>query len=198
MRVFESRKRLTAGESRFGRRAWHCRASQPPRRPSSRSRPSPAASTATKPSSRSPLSPPASRVSAFPRKASCTRRTRPLTASARLRRTDSRITEQAPPGRKRGSTSVRPSRRTSGQRLHRRFRQQPSPQDISCKRHLRSPRYHHGRGKAGVYPPSDDPSDPSPLKVRDVRVEDQGRYIVCLVKIGRPGTAMIGKRWCVT
>jgi transposase len=39
-------------------------------------------------------------------------------------------------------------------------------------------------GRAGryaeVYPPSDDPKDPSPLKVKEVWVEDQRRYIVCL------------------
>ena len=51
------------------------------------------------------------------------------------------------------------------------------------------------RCKSGSVSPSDDPRDPSPLKVRDVRVEDQRRYIVCLMKIGRPGIATIGKRW---
>ncbi len=39
-------------------------------------------------------------------------------------------------------------------------------------------------GRAGryaeVYPPSDDPKDPSPLKVKEVWVEDQRRYVVCL------------------
>jgi len=33
---------------------------------------------------------------------------------------------------------------------------------------------------AEVYPLSDDPKDPSPLKVKEVWVEDQRRYIVCL------------------
>jgi len=33
---------------------------------------------------------------------------------------------------------------------------------------------------AEVYPPSDDRKDPSPLKVKEVWVEDQRRYIVCL------------------
>jgi len=39
-------------------------------------------------------------------------------------------------------------------------------------------------GRAGryaeVHPPSDDPNDPSPLKVKEVRVEDQRRYVVCV------------------
>ena len=39
-------------------------------------------------------------------------------------------------------------------------------------------------GRAGryaeVYPPSEDPKDPSPLKVKEVWVEDQRRYVVCL------------------
>jgi len=39
-------------------------------------------------------------------------------------------------------------------------------------------------GRAGryaeVYPQSDDPDDPSPLKVKEVWVEDQRRYVVCL------------------
>jgi len=33
---------------------------------------------------------------------------------------------------------------------------------------------------AEVYPQSDDPDDPSPLKVKQVWVEDQRRYVVCL------------------
>ncbi len=33
---------------------------------------------------------------------------------------------------------------------------------------------------AEVSPPSDDPQDPSPLKVKEVWVEDQRRYVVCL------------------
>ena len=33
---------------------------------------------------------------------------------------------------------------------------------------------------AEVYPPSDDRKDPSALKVKEVWVEDQRRYIVCL------------------
>jgi hypothetical protein len=33
---------------------------------------------------------------------------------------------------------------------------------------------------AEVHPPSDDPKDPSPLKVKEVWVEDQRRYVVCL------------------
>ena len=39
-------------------------------------------------------------------------------------------------------------------------------------------------GRAGryaeVHPPSDDPKDPSPLKVKEVWVQDQRRYVVCL------------------
>jgi len=41
-------------------------------------------------------------------------------------------------------------------------------------------------GRAGryaeVHPKSDDPNDPSPLKVKEVWVEDQRRYVVCLNK----------------
>jgi len=33
---------------------------------------------------------------------------------------------------------------------------------------------------AAVHPQSDDPDDPSPLKVKEVWVEDQRRYVVCL------------------
>src|SRR5713226_9910627 len=33
---------------------------------------------------------------------------------------------------------------------------------------------------AAVHPNSDDPDDPSPLKVKEVWVEDQRRYVVCL------------------
>src|SRR5258708_14244839 len=33
---------------------------------------------------------------------------------------------------------------------------------------------------AEVHPPSDDPNDPSPLKVKEVWVEDARRYVVCV------------------